>query len=233
MYYALAGDGLPEAEKEKGKKEFPEGTGEFLDAWLMLLEKMTNPKMILDSPNVFVQEHKTENTPVLEFCPYRYLVKIHRMAFKAIMEMWCRKPLKGYGFRMTDSMLRILKHILVGEKILQERLDEATTKQISLTTYGDHIRGGTGYNNTFSNSPLNGSPSSFQGFSSSTPYSHSQVNETLISQLCDMGFVRDAAIEALSQSRSIEMAIGYLVENNRSSYQVRFFISHYIICISY
>ena len=218
MYHALAGDGSAEGDKETGKKEFPEGTGEFLDAWLMLLEKMTNPKMILDSPNVFVQEHKVENTPVLEFCPYRYLVKIHRMAFSAVMEMWCRKPLKGYGFRMTDSMLRILKHILVGEKILQERLEEASAKQISLTTYGDHIRGNTNYTNRFTGSPLEGSIS-FRGFASSTPNSHSQVNETLISQLCDMGFLRDAAIEALSQSRSIEMAIGYLVENNRSSYQ--------------
>lgn len=78
MYHALAGDGTVESENS-GKKEFPEGTGEFLDAWLMLLEKMTNPKLILDSPNVFVQEHKIENAPVLEFCPYKYLVKIHRV----------------------------------------------------------------------------------------------------------------------------------------------------------
>lgn len=34
-----------------------------------------------------------------------------------------------------------------------------------------------------------------------------------------MGFSRDAAIEALSQSRNIEMAINYLIENNRTAYQ--------------
>ena len=34
-----------------------------------------------------------------------------------------------------------------------------------------------------------------------------------------MGFSRDAAVEALSQSRNIEMAINYLIENNRTAYQ--------------
>lgn len=80
MYHALAGEGSNET--ENSGKEFPDGTGEFLDAWLMLLEKMTNPRLILDSPNVFVQQHKVENTAVLEFCPYKYLVRIHRVCAK-------------------------------------------------------------------------------------------------------------------------------------------------------
>lgn len=99
-------------------------------------------------------------------------------------------------------------------------MDEASSKQISLTTYGDHIRGGPGYGSRFSNSPL-GNSLSFP--TTSTPRriggSESQVNETFISQLCDMGFSREAAIEALSQSRNIEMAITYLIENNRTTYQ--------------
>ncbi len=31
--------------------ELPDGTGEFLDSWLLLLEKMVNPKNVLESPH--------------------------------------------------------------------------------------------------------------------------------------------------------------------------------------
>lgn len=40
-------------------------------------------------------------------------------AFKAVMLMWGKKPLKNYGARMTESILSILRHILRGEKIIK------------------------------------------------------------------------------------------------------------------
>lgn len=78
----------------------------------MLLEKMVNPKNILDSP------HQLPNKPLQgskqPFSPVQYLISTHRQAFDAVMKLWGKKPLKVYGARMTESVLTILCHILKG-----------------------------------------------------------------------------------------------------------------------
>lgn len=78
----------------------------------MLLEKMVNPKNIVDSPhqlpNKALQGSKTP------FSPLHYLINTHRQAFGAVMKLWGKRPLKIYGARMTESVLTILCHILKG-----------------------------------------------------------------------------------------------------------------------
>ena len=57
----------------------PDGTGEFLDAWLMLLEKMVNPKTVMESPHVL------PNKPSGNFKPFdslKYLIRTHKLAFE-------------------------------------------------------------------------------------------------------------------------------------------------------
>lgn len=39
-------------------------------------------------------------------------------AFKAVMHLWNKKPLKVYGSRMSESILAILCHIIKGENII-------------------------------------------------------------------------------------------------------------------
>ncbi len=89
------------------------GTGEFLDAWLMLLEKMVNPKNILDSPHQL--PNKALHGSKQPFSPLKYLISTHRQAFDAVMKLWGKRPLKVYGARMTESVLTILCHILKGK----------------------------------------------------------------------------------------------------------------------
>ncbi|XP_031335949.1 E3 ubiquitin-protein ligase HUWE1-like isoform X2 [Photinus pyralis] len=111
--------------------DLPEGTGEFLDAWLMLLEKMVNPKAILDTPHSLTTRTGSTSASarkLLAFSPLRYLIQIHKLAFEAIMFMWGKKPLPTYGVRMSESMLSILKHILRGEKIIKEKLAKGDDK---------------------------------------------------------------------------------------------------------
>ena len=91
---------------------FTTGTGEFLDAWLMLLEKMVNPKNILDSPHQL--PNKALHGSKHPFSPLKYLISTHRQAFDAVMKLWGKRPLKVYGARMTESVLTILCHILKG-----------------------------------------------------------------------------------------------------------------------
>ena len=94
------------------------GTGEFLDAWLMLLEKMVNPKNIFESPHQL--PNKTLQGSKAPFSPLQYLISTHRQAFDAVMKLWGKRPLKVYGARMTESVLTILCHILKGTDFIQQ-----------------------------------------------------------------------------------------------------------------
>lgn len=55
---------------------FIETTGEFLDSWLQLLEKMVNPKTILESPHVLQTKMAQVNK---QYEPMKYLARAHRL----------------------------------------------------------------------------------------------------------------------------------------------------------
>lgn len=61
----------------------PEGTGEFLDAWLLLLEKMVNPKAILETTHTLPS--KSPNSFKLNFDPYKYLQRITKVSIKLVL----------------------------------------------------------------------------------------------------------------------------------------------------
>jgi len=54
-----------------------DGAGEYIDSWLMLLEKMTNPKNILESPYTFGSKPPLSDTTV--FNPLQYLIQIQKV----------------------------------------------------------------------------------------------------------------------------------------------------------
>ena len=97
----------------------PDGTGEFLDAWLALLEKMVNTKAVLESPHNMPTKSTGNFKP---FDPIKYLIRTHSLAFEAMMKLWNKKPLKSYGQRMSESILQILCHILKGEKTIADAI---------------------------------------------------------------------------------------------------------------
>ncbi len=121
FYWALSCGGVIEPEAGLEHPDLPDGTGEFLDSWLLLLEKMVNPKTVLESPHTLPSKPTTGFRP---FDPMKYLARTHRLAFLAVMKLWGKKPLKVYGARMTESVLSILCHILKGEKIIAEKLEK-------------------------------------------------------------------------------------------------------------
>ena len=56
---------------------FPEGTGEFIDAWLSLIEKLVNPESILDSPHAMPAKGTVPGyTP---FNPVQFLINTHKV----------------------------------------------------------------------------------------------------------------------------------------------------------
>ncbi|XP_076681578.1 HECT, UBA and WWE domain containing E3 ubiquitin protein ligase 1 isoform X3 [Andrena cerasifolii] len=196
FYWALSGGGQFPLSEGLEHPNLPDGTGEFLDAWLMLLEKMVNPKAILDSPHV-VSSKCTGIYKVYEFDPIKYLTDIHSKAFEAVMLMWGKKPLKNYGTRMTESILSILRHILRGEKIIKERMEkeETTEGAVSGSTSGTSGIGRGAAMTERREEPEAG------------------VNLEHLRQLMDMGFSRAHCIEALLHTLTVEQATDYLLTN--------------------
>uniref|UniRef100_A0A452VCY4 E3 ubiquitin-protein ligase HUWE1 n=1 Tax=Ursus maritimus TaxID=29073 RepID=A0A452VCY4_URSMA len=165
--------------------DLPDGTGEFLDAWLMLVEKMVNPTTVLESPHSLPAKLPggVQNFP--QFSALRFLVVTQKVTFTCIKNLWNRKPLKVYGFlRMAESMLAILCHILRGEPVIRERLSKEK-------------EGSRGEEDTGQE----------EGGSRREP----QVNQQQLQQLMDMGFTREHAMEALLNTSTMEQATEYLL----------------------
>lgn len=203
--WALSAGGKIPLEQGLEHPDLPDGTGEFLDAWLMLLEKMVNPKAILDSPHV-ISKGNVRGTAFkmhgCQFDPLQYLIQIHKLAFEAVKLLWGKKPLHNYGSRMTESMLSIMRHILRGEKIIKERMskidenmetrDEETTSATNTTT------------NTTSTTNTAAGNSAI----------HADINNDHMYQLLDMGFEFERIREALLHTTTMEQATEYLLNNS-------------------
>uniref|UniRef100_A0A3Q3BL04 E3 ubiquitin-protein ligase HUWE1 n=1 Tax=Haplochromis burtoni TaxID=8153 RepID=A0A3Q3BL04_HAPBU len=167
--------------------DLPDGTGEFLDAWLMLVEKMVNPSTVLDSPHSLPAKMPGVTPTMPQFSALRFLIVTQKAAFSCIRNLWNRKPLKVYGGRMAESMLAILCHILRGEPVIQERLAKEREGTVRPT-------GGPADDST-----------------NSTPRREPQVNQAQLTQLMDMGFSREHAMEALLNTSTMEQATEYLL----------------------
>uniref|UniRef100_A0A3Q3L4B7 E3 ubiquitin-protein ligase HUWE1 n=1 Tax=Mastacembelus armatus TaxID=205130 RepID=A0A3Q3L4B7_9TELE len=155
--------------------DLPDGTGEFLDAWLMLVEKMVNPSTVLDSPHSLPAKMPGVTPTMPQFSALRFLIVTQKAAFSCIRSLWNRKPLKVYGGRMAESMLAILCHILRGEPVIQERLAKEREGTVRPDDEGP------------------------------------QVNQAQLTQLIDMGFSREHAMEALLNTSTMEQATEYLL----------------------
>ncbi|XP_076109103.1 E3 ubiquitin-protein ligase HUWE1-like isoform X2 [Mytilus galloprovincialis] len=188
--WALACDG------KKLADELPDGTGEFLDAWLMLIEKMVNPKTIMESTHTLPE--KSSQAGFIPFNKVQYLISTQKAAFNAVMEMWNKKPLKIYGGRMSESMLAILSHIIKGEIIVQEYLakEKATIEaQPSSAT------------------PATPGPSTAPAAAAAPTEQEPQVHQLYLQMLIGMGFTPEQSAEALLHCNSLEQATEWIVNH--------------------
>ncbi|CAH1782935.1 unnamed protein product [Owenia fusiformis] len=120
FYAALTCGGTVAPSEGLENSALPDGSGEFLDAWLMLMEKMVNTKQVLESPHTLPS--KSTHPGFVPFSGLQYLASTHKAAFNAVMNLWNKKPLKVYGGRMSESILAILCHIIKGENTIKEKL---------------------------------------------------------------------------------------------------------------
>lgn len=197
----------------------PDGTGEALDAWLMLLEKMCNLKYIIESPHQITSKTRGAKP---DFDTKHYLAYMHRNAFFAIQHIWGFKPLKTYGIRMTESMLCILKHIIKGEKVLQSKnYKNGQGVSISLDNKQKPILPGVA-----ATTPAAAIVAAAAATASTTEptavATGSDVNQEHLRQLIDMGFSREHSIYALRRYLSLEGATEYLLTNPRNRAPILF-----------
>lgn len=189
----------------------PDGTGEFLDAWLILLEKMVNPRAILESPHV-ISVSKTSRTKS-EFDPILYLINVHKYAFISVMYLWGCTPLKTYGLRMSESILTILKHIFRGEKIINEKYVDKTKTEDNKEAEESKKDQAEGVNPTV--------PTPAPTTSTATPTlipppqeeTDPRISVENMNQLMEMGFSREQCVEALLATSTVEQAAEYLLSN--------------------
>ncbi|KAG5895091.1 hypothetical protein JTB14_023265 [Gonioctena quinquepunctata] len=173
------------SEEEIVYSSLPEGSLGFLDAWLTLLEKMVNPKAILESPHVISSRPSHNYT----FDPLKYLIHIQKLAFESVMLLWGKTSLASYGARTTETLLTILRHIFRGEKIVKEKQKTDETKTTAEPA------------STAAGAGPSGAGPSFRDLDDN------------LRQLMDMGFSREHAIEALLHSHTLEQATDYLLSN--------------------
>ncbi|XP_028966633.1 E3 ubiquitin-protein ligase HUWE1 [Galendromus occidentalis] len=221
-------DQAQQPQHKTGKRsDFADVAGEFLDAWLMLLEKLVNPKAVLETPHVLPKNPQpaagtaaAATTTGFNFDPVQYLIHVHRRTFAACTMLWTRKPLKAYGDRMTESILAILCHLLKGESIIKEKLQQsqerAAARAAAIATAGaasadfrNEPAGVEGVPPPAAADAGHDNPLAAPLYSFGLPRSSTRANE--IQQLVDMGFDRQRAGAALELSRNLEQAAELLL----------------------
>lgn len=74
-----------------------EGTGEFLDAWLMLVEKMVNPKTVTESPHVLPA--KSSQPGFVPFSPVQYLITTQKVSLVGFLNLHFNTVLQCQWFK--------------------------------------------------------------------------------------------------------------------------------------
>ncbi|XP_070192440.1 E3 ubiquitin-protein ligase HUWE1-like isoform X3 [Littorina saxatilis] len=194
--WALSIDGKVPLADGLEHPDLPEGSGEFLDSWLMLVEKMVNPKAVLESPHCIPNKAKPPAQP-LNFNATQYLISTQKAAFNAVMNLWNKKPLKMYGSRMCESLLAILSHIIRGESIIKEQLAKEEEEPPAAAAEPG---------------PSENTTTTARRAAERRP-PETEINQQHMQQLMDMGFTREHAIDALVNTNSLEQATDYILSH--------------------
>lgn len=113
--WALSGGGKFPVEEGLNHPDLPEGTGEFLDAWLLLLEKMVNPKAILETSHMLPYRIP----PCRIFEPIKYLQEVHKVSFMMAVAatlnvVKSNNQIEGDGFDLRERHPNLLLMVSKG-----------------------------------------------------------------------------------------------------------------------
>lgn len=209
--WVLTEGGTISLEQGRNNPEIPEGFSEFLESWLSLLEKMVNPKMILDTQHTMPMK-SSSTLGYVPFDPIQYLIVVHKRAFGCLNDLWVKKPKKFYGEQMSEHILAVLCHLLKGEAVIHEHLSKEK----------DSENPSSGASNSGATANQVSTPTGQQLASRSDGQRRNEledqgINPEHFQQLVDMGFSPEMAVDALMQSQTIEQATEYLLSTPSST----------------
>jgi len=228
------------SDEQQDRDKLQEGTLEFIEAWLNLIQKLVNTKNMLETRHSLGPAANTTYTnppasgvdikKVCSFDPIKFLFKVHKESFQALMCLWDNKSfIIRENYSLSETVLNILCQILVGDSQLQKKLAEQQTQQqqqtslassnlaSSLRTSIQNVRDARAQflaamqdvNNlpatVSSNSNINtvapSSSTNNEQTSTSLPTRQlTQVDQDLIEQMISMGFSPELAHEAVLRS---------------------------------
>ena len=128
------------------RDKLQEGTLEFIEAWLQLIQKLVNTKNMLETRHSLNPTSSSitanavaaaaaanltgEAKKVCAFDPVKFLFKVHKESFQALMLLWDNKSfIIRENFSLSETVLNILCQILVGDSQLQKKLAEQKQAQ--------------------------------------------------------------------------------------------------------
>jgi E3 ubiquitin-protein ligase HUWE1 len=86
--------------------DLPDGTGEFLDAWLMLVEKMVNPTTVLESPHSLPAKLPGGVQSFPQFSALRFLVVTQKVSILHFKTKGGKKLFMLGSYHYTLSILK-------------------------------------------------------------------------------------------------------------------------------
>uniref|UniRef100_F6XN27 HECT-type E3 ubiquitin transferase n=1 Tax=Ciona intestinalis TaxID=7719 RepID=F6XN27_CIOIN len=191
------------AEVSSQSNELPGSVDDFLEAWLMLLERLVNPRNILNSPYV-IHDKPAATTPTDELAPIvapfsavKFLIKTQKAALEALQHLWCSRRLSKLSSRICDSVILILCHLIRGEQIARDKLNEEREER---------------------EKKAKANPPTAQD--NSTNNRKNQTFQKDLQQLVDMGFAREQVLQALMHASTLEAATEWLLTHSSEDDQL-------------
>nr|XP_026689880.1 E3 ubiquitin-protein ligase HUWE1-like [Ciona intestinalis] len=231
------------AEVSSQSNELPGSVDDFLEAWLMLLERLVNPRNILNSPYV-IHDKPAATTPTDELAPIvapfsavKFLIKTQKAALEALQHLWCSRRLSKLSSRICDSVILILCHLIRGEQIARDKLNEEreerekkakanppTAQEGSAAEYyyDAPLANRSTSTSVFSSSPRTNQATGTSSRASAIPTTRSTrpPNLSVVHQLVDMGFAREQVLQALMHASTLEAATEWLLTHSSEDDQL-------------
>ncbi|XP_076800643.1 E3 ubiquitin-protein ligase HUWE1-like isoform X1 [Clavelina lepadiformis] len=222
---------------ESSPNDLPGTVDDFLEAWLMLLERLVNPRNILNSPHT-IQNRQPSASPDIPpainapFSAVKFLIKTQKTALEALQHLWSSGRLPNLSSRICDSVILILCHLIRGEQIVRDKLKEekkgTEKKPKTEPAPQDPSALADYYFEALMNLPGSSTaarssrPTTATSRPSEAPPARStrQHDPAVVQQLMDMGFPRECCVEALNVTNTVEAATDWLLTRTSEENQL-------------
>ena len=228
------------------RDKLQEGTLEFIEAWLQLVQKLVNTKNMLETrhslnPNsaaaslsssawsgANTANSAAEIKKVCSFDPVKFLFKVHKESFEALMRLWSddsKSFIIRENYSLSETVLNILCQILVGDSQLQKKLAEQKASSGTSTAVATAPATGNTLARAFLFNENRSGGGEWRSAASSAQPAVAQASlpvpverqlsaadNEIINQMVAMGFSAELAREAVLRSPSVvslEQAVEY------------------------